>query len=113
VEQLNWLEVFTYEKWADSVLPKFYEGQQFKPQLSLPQGSTVAPSYLTEADLIDKMDKNGIGTDATIHEHIKNVQERDYCRKRGISLIPTPLGTTLVGAYENIGVELYKPYLRA
>ena len=31
VEQLNWLEVFTYEKWQDTVLPKFTEGQVFKP----------------------------------------------------------------------------------
>ena len=59
------------------------------------------------------MDKNGIGTDATIHEHIKNVQERDYCFKRGINLVPTSLGTSLVEAYRTIGIELYKPYLRA
>lgn len=45
------------------------------------QGETTAPQYLTEADLIDKMDKNGIGTDATIHEHIKNVLEREYAYK--------------------------------
>jgi DNA topoisomerase-3 len=36
---------------------------------------------LTEADLITKMDQNGIGTDATIHEHIKTVQERGYAAK--------------------------------
>lgn len=59
------------------------------------------------------MDKNGIGTDATIHEHIKNVQEREYCTKRGVSLVPTPLGVSLVEVYKSIGVELYKPYLRA
>lgn len=68
---------------------------------------------MTEADLIEKMDKNGIGTDATIHEHIKNVQVRDYCSKKGISLVPTLLGQTLVDVYTSIGVELYKPYLRA
>jgi len=26
VEQLNWLEVFTYDKWQDTVLPQFTEG---------------------------------------------------------------------------------------
>lgn len=31
VEQLNWLEIFTFEKWSDTVLPKFTEGQKFKP----------------------------------------------------------------------------------
>ena len=25
VEQLNWLEVFNYEKWSETVLPKFFE----------------------------------------------------------------------------------------
>jgi len=23
---MNWLEIFTYEKWQDTVLPKFTEG---------------------------------------------------------------------------------------
>jgi DNA topoisomerase-3 len=70
----NWLEIFTFEKWSDTVLPKFTEGEKIKPdKLDLIESKTQPPSHLTEADLIDKMDKNGIGTDATIHEHIKNV----------------------------------------
>jgi DNA topoisomerase-3 len=44
-------------------------------------GETKAPTLLTESDLISKMDQNGIGTDATIHEHIKTVQERNYAFK--------------------------------
>jgi DNA topoisomerase-3 len=35
------------------------------------------------------MDKNGIGTDATIHEHIKTVQERGYALKSGNSIVPS------------------------
>ena len=44
-------------------------------------GTTEPPRPLTEADLIAKMEENEIGTDATIHEHIKTIQDRDYARK--------------------------------
>ena len=44
-------------------------------------GETQPPAPLTEADLINLMDKNEIGTDATIHEHIKTVQDRGYAMK--------------------------------
>jgi len=114
IEQMNWLDVFPFEKWADSTLPKFYENMVFKPSaLKMAEGETVPPKYLSESDLIDKMDKNGIGTDATIHEHIKNVQEREYVKKQNQSLVPTNLGSSLVDVYAHFKLELYKPYLRA
>jgi DNA topoisomerase-3 len=68
---------------------------------------------LTERDLITLMDSNGIGTDATIAEHIKNIQVREYVMKQGMSFVPTALGASLVETYETLGIELYKPYLRA
>ncbi len=77
------------------------------------EGVTSPPKHLTESDLITKMNNTGIGTDATIHEHIKNVQDREYAKKQGISLVPTRLGLSLVEVYAKMGIDLYKPYLRA
>ena len=34
---------------------------------------TQPPKLISESDLIGKMDEHGIGTDATIHEHIKTI----------------------------------------
>ena len=114
IEKLNWLEVFHWDKQMENELPNFTEGQTFKPaELKMNEGATVPPKHLTEADLITKMNDNGIGTDATIHEHVKNVQEREYARKQNIFLVPTRLGLSLVEVYAKMGIDLYKPYLRA
>lgn len=57
---------------------------------------------MTEADLITVMDKNGIGTDATIHEHIRIIQERGYAEMtRSRHLKPTKLGLALVESYRS------------
>jgi len=113
IEEMNWLEVFHYEKWSDTDLPPIQKGEEFTPDLKMVDGKTSAPNLLTEADLIAKMDATGIGTDATIHEHIKTVIERSYAVKQSQSFIPTSVGVSLVEAYEHVGIELYKPYLRA
>ena len=56
------------------MIPDFQLGDTIdKYNLSIQEGKTTPPSKLTEADLITKMDENGIGTDATIHEHINNI----------------------------------------
>lgn len=56
---------------------------------------------MTEVDLITQMDKNGIGTDATIHEHIKTIQDRNYAvQTKSRHLKPTVIGLSLVEAYE-------------
>ena len=85
------------------------------------QGKTSTPSFLTEPELIGLMDANGIGTDATIAEHIKKLQDREYIfaiPKIGIRLIselvPSNLGLGLIEGYNSMEFEknLSKPFLR-
>jgi DNA topoisomerase-3 len=58
----NYLEVYPYDKWSDSVVPDFEEAETFMPSVcELKDGNTTAPTLLTEADLVGLMDKNGIG----------------------------------------------------
>lgn len=76
------------------------------------QSFTSAPNYLTEAELIGLMDKHGIGTDATIHEHIRKIINRSYVFKRFRYFIPTSCGFNLINCYKTLGLDLDKPYYR-
>lgn len=80
VLERNYLDVYIYENWTDSTeLPRFTVGEQFEPtEAMMTEGKTSPPNYLTEADLIALMDANGIGTDATMAEHIQKIQDREY-----------------------------------
>ncbi|KXX73979.1 DNA topoisomerase 3 [Madurella mycetomatis] len=82
VLERNYLEVYPYENWTGTAeLPKFTVGERFEPtEAMITEGKTSPPGYLTEADLIALMDANGIGTDATMAEHIEKIQERQYAR---------------------------------
>jgi DNA topoisomerase-3 len=117
VEQRNYLDVYPYDRWGanEQIIPPFVQGQQVFPStVDLVQGTTSPPSLLTEAELIGLMDSNGIGTDATIHEHIAKVIERSYVIPEGNFLVPSTLGLALVQGFDNITSQsLAKPYLRA
>ncbi|KAI1659547.1 prokaryotic type I DNA topoisomerase [Daldinia decipiens] len=80
VLERNYLDVYVYDKWTGTgQLPKFTVGEVFEPTEALmTDGKTAPPNYLTEADLIALMDANGIGTDATMAEHIQKIQDREY-----------------------------------
>jgi DNA topoisomerase-3 len=80
VLERNYLDVFIYDKWENTAeLPKFTKGETFQPtEAMMTDGKTSPPNYLTEADLIALMDANGIGTDATMAEHIQKIQDREY-----------------------------------
>lgn len=80
VLQKNYLLVYPYDKWESSQqLPPFTMGETFEPtEANMTDGETSPPGYLTEPELISLMDANGIGTDATMAEHIAKIKEREY-----------------------------------
>ncbi|KAL8293634.1 hypothetical protein RQP46_000335 [Phenoliferia psychrophenolica] len=119
VTERNYLDVYIYDKWNGNLLPNFQPGETFMPSsCELKEGSTSSPNLLTEADLVGLMDKNGIGTDATIAEHISTIIKREYCMKQRVGaieyLVPSTLGIGLVDGYNTVGLEnsLSKPKLR-
>ncbi|KAJ5954645.1 hypothetical protein N7501_008924 [Penicillium viridicatum] len=128
VLERNYLDVYVYDKWESSQqLPNFELGELFEPtEANIFEGKTTAPNYLTEPELIGLMDANGIGTDATMAEHIAKIKEREYVaiNQRGSGrssvqeFIPTRLGVALVEGYDNVveglpnSVSLSKPFLR-
>ena len=114
VQQKNWLDIYPYDTWEQSIVPELKEGDVFVPsELRNTPGMTKAPKMLSESDLIAQMDENGIGTDATIHEHIKKVQERGYAMKQGKIFKPTNFAVALMEAYEKEGFNIHKPDVRA
>jgi DNA topoisomerase III len=124
VLERNYLDIYPYDKWESSQqLPTFALNETFEPtQATMIEGKTTPPNYLTEPELIGLMDANGIGTDATMAEHIAKIQDRMYVqtRTRGTGrtqvreFIPTTLGVALIEGYDNVGldVSVSKPFLR-
>uniref|UniRef100_A0A803L4R8 DNA topoisomerase n=1 Tax=Chenopodium quinoa TaxID=63459 RepID=A0A803L4R8_CHEQI len=139
----NYLDVYRFESWGGSMIPTYMFGQQFTPTtLTLDSGVTRPPPLLSEADLLSCMDKAGIGTDATMHDHIKKLLDRFYATKdANTRFSPTNLmvwgkqignwfpqqtlrkavikimlgylfGTDTRATYNDI-YELWKPYLRS
>lgn len=115
VLEANFLTIYAkYMAVEEKTLPGFEDGEELTPsQLTLDEGKTTAPSLLNESDLIGLMDKNEIGTDATIHEHVKTIQDRNYVEKKNNLFYPTQLGLALLLAYDDIGLNFNNPFLRA
>ena len=121
----NYLDVYVYEKWESSQqLPPYQLNESFEPtEARMTEGKTTAPQFLTEPELLGLMDANGIGTDATMADHVAMIKDRDYVASRPRpgggrnavhEFIPTRLGVALVEGYDNLGLEVSvsKPFLR-
>lgn len=121
VLERNYLDVYPYDSWGGPALPEFRQGERFQPdKIEKKEGETTRPKLLTEADLVSLMDKNGIGTDATIAEHIHKIIDRQYVMLQSEGqinyLVPSTLGMGLVSGYNKIvqrdEKSLCKPKLR-
>lgn len=88
---------------------------QLSKPLEVTQVTSSPPELLTEADLLGLMEKHGIGTDASMAQHIHNVVTRGYVEilDPGRRIRPTVLGVALVHGLRQVDSELIKPAVRA
>lgn len=120
VLERNFLDVYPWAKWEDTKrLPQLHINQEcYLSKAEMKSGFTSEPKPMTESELIMLMDANGIGTDATIADHIEKIQTRNYVMSlksgKEIYLKATELGVALVHAFEEIGLEdsFSKPFQR-
>lgn len=126
VLEKNFLDIYKYSKWMSSTkeLPKLTVNEEIPiAEVIVKSGNTTPPGHLTETELIALMDQNGIGTDATIADHIDKIIEREYVTRVKLSsgrsstevLEPTILGYGLADGFGKIELEelcLTKPFLR-
>ena len=100
-------------EYGRGVLPPLAEGESLNAEVSQRTGKTRPPDHLTESNLIALMERNGIGTDASIATHINNIIERRYVNLgAGRRLIPTDLGVCFVQGLKAIDSELVRPLVR-
>lgn len=82
--------------------------------LDVKERKTTPPSYLTESELISRMENHGIGTDASISTHIENILKRNYVELiPGRKLKPFRLGLVLAQGYHLIDNSLVLPQIRS
>ena len=81
---------------------------------SFDENWTRAPDYITESELIGEMEKNHIGTDASMSVHIENICQRGYVKvDEGRHLIPSKLGNALIDALGTVDPSIIHPENRA
>jgi hypothetical protein len=112
----GYLDIYPYDSWGGSNIPLYQVGQTFVPtSIDFREGETEAPALLDEASLIQLMERNEIGTDATIAQHIKTIEDREFVRKSANGVLePTTLGLALVKGYDamSFNISVSKPHMR-
>eukprot|EP00444_Apocalathium_aciculiferum_P018668 CAMPEP_0183473218 /NCGR_PEP_ID=MMETSP0370-20130417/160896_1 /TAXON_ID=268820 /ORGANISM="Peridinium aciculiferum, Strain PAER-2" /LENGTH=341 /DNA_ID=CAMNT_0025665897 /DNA_START=65 /DNA_END=1087 /DNA_ORIENTATION=- len=81
----------------------------------LTQHSTQPPPHLSESELLGLMESHGIGTDASMAQHIGNIVKRGYVSLDGATrqLTPEPIGLALSLAYTLVDPGLAQPTVRS
>ena len=105
--------VYPYAKPEEVFLPYLVEGDEVEVlKIRLEERKTQPPPYISESELLALMKRYGIGTDATMQDHIHTNVERRYFAIREKRCIPTPLGRALLLSLLEAAPQLVMPEVR-
>jgi DNA topoisomerase III len=76
---------------------------------------TQPPPHISESELLELMDRHGIGTDASMAQDVSNVQKRSYVvlDESTRRMAPSALGLALAHGYALVDFSLLLPSVRA
>ncbi|MDI9619376.1 MAG: DNA topoisomerase [Candidatus Nezhaarchaeota archaeon] len=113
VAEKGFLAVYPYDQ------PREVAHLNVKPGDVLPvlavevrEGETEPPPFVSESELLKLMEKWGIGTDATMQDHIQTNIDRGYMYIEAKRCIPTELGRQLIVQLEKHVPEVVRPEVR-
>ncbi|EAX95170.1 DNA topoisomerase family protein [Trichomonas vaginalis G3] len=115
IKQIGFMKYFDYFKIKEKSDIDFSMNENIEVEsIKMVNTSYKKPELLSEYELIDKMNKKKIGTDATFHQHISKLVERKYIKIDGNGkILPTAVGAALVAAYEKLRIGFARPQLMA
>ncbi|OYT32147.1 MAG: DNA topoisomerase III [Thermofilum sp. ex4484_79] len=105
--------IYPYDKPSENILPYLLPGDKLKVlEVRIVEKETKPPPYLSESQLLKLMKKYGIGTDATMQDHIQTNIKRRYFVVEKKRCIPTALGKILATSLYETVPEIVEPEVR-
>ena len=112
--ELGYWEIYPFEKIAEKPLPEVRAGERVEiVNVIVKENETKPPPYLSESELLKLMREYGIGTDATMQDHIHTNIVRGYFRIVKKRCIPTELGKALIKVLSKYAAEIIDPLFRS
>lgn len=112
VLEQGWHKYYPYFKSKEKKLPDLEEGEQVEVlKVELLDKKTQPPKRFSQGNLIQEMDKLGLGTKSTRHEIIQKLYNRGYVNQT--PPVPTETGVALTSALENFAESITKPEMTA
>ncbi|MFH0816114.1 MAG: DNA topoisomerase I [Methanobacteriota archaeon] len=110
--ELGWYSYYPYYKPREISIPQLANGQPVKVTgIELLEDRTKPPRRFSQGDMIQEMERLGLGTKSTRHEILQKLYDRRYVESS--PLRPTVSGTAVVKALEDGAMEITRPEMTA
>jgi DNA topoisomerase-1 len=114
VVDLGWRAICWWITTKENELPELISGETIAIlELYLKSNQTKPPKRYTDAELLLAMERANIGTKSSRPDILKKIQQRNYVRRQGQTLISTLWGRTLIASLTPIWPEIVSPEFTA